>query len=185
MTALLPLPGAGRQTAEYGIPRKPYTRPLPDLDSATDDEARDLAYNILQSDADLYAVCGSGQHVALIAKQVEKLELAETAALEAAATAQVLAACFARAYREEHLRAERLQAIVDANVALHAAAASSAKVSAAMDRCCQIVTGCASEELHARWRAEDAAELEALERGQRRADRAVYSTSEQLRAVGR
>lgn len=177
--ALLPLPGSGRQTAEYGSVRKPYTRPLPDLD-CTPDAARDLAYNVLQSDADLYAVCDSGAHVRLIAREVEALELAETAALEAAATAQVLAACFARAYREEHLRAERLQAIVDANVALHATEQSARKVSAAMDRCCLVVTGQASEELNARWRAEDAAELEAMERGRRRADRAVYTTAEQV-----
>lgn len=72
---LAQLPGSTRETATYGVPRKPFVEPLPDLDTATDDEILDLAANCKRLPGDLYALCGSSAHVLAILKQVERLDV--------------------------------------------------------------------------------------------------------------
>ena len=62
-------------TPRYGEIRKPFTSPLPDLESATDDEWLDLAANVLRLDSDMHAVASSPQHIRGLCRQLERMDV--------------------------------------------------------------------------------------------------------------
>lgn len=73
---------ARTETQAYGVARKPFTTPLPDLADADNDAILDLAANALKLESDLYALCGSSPHVRAVCQQVERLDLELTAAAD-------------------------------------------------------------------------------------------------------
>lgn len=90
---------ARTETQPYGLYRKPFARPMPELDDA--DGMHDLAFNASTLDSDLYQLCGSCQHVRKICTMLGDADSRVGVLEDQLAVAYSVGAAHERAYQRE------------------------------------------------------------------------------------